>query len=58
MYIDIYSPRGYHKIRITHSPSQKINIASKLQKRLELEHIEEAIESMSIVPDFGYDISS
>ena len=56
MYVDIYSPRGEHKIRVTHSPSQKVNIASKLHKRLELEHIEESIESMSKLPDFGFNI--
>lgn len=58
MYIDIYSPRGQHKIRVTHSPNQRINIASKQQKKLELEHIENSIESMSQVPDFGYNIIS
>ena len=55
-YIDVYSPKGKRKIRILHKQDQKIKIESNLLKRLELEHIEEAIEKMTVVPDFGYDI--
>ena len=36
----------------------KIPIVSTYQKRLELSHIEDMIESLSVVPDFGYPINS
>ena len=52
----MYSPKGNRKIRIEHNASQSINIQSNIIKRLELEHIEDAIEKMVVIPDFGYNI--
>jgi hypothetical protein len=43
-------------LRIKFNHDQKVRIQSSLIKRLELEHIETAIESLSMVPDFGYPI--
>lgn len=54
--MDVYSPKGKRKIRIKHKKNQNVKIESNLVKRLELEYIEEAIEKMTVIPDFGYDI--
>jgi hypothetical protein len=52
---DVYSPRGNRRLRINFKNHQKVNkIQSSLVKRLELEHIEDIIEGLSIVPDFGF----
>ena len=50
----MYSPKGVRKIRVEFPKGQKVKIESKLVKRLELEHIEDSIESLSLQPDFGY----
>lgn len=55
-FVDVYSPKGKRKIRIEHKKNQIIKIESNLLKRMELEYIEEAIEKMTVIPDFGYDI--
>ena len=54
-YIDVYSPRGKHKVRIFHPGNHDVRIESNLIKRMELEHIEDMIDSMSVIPDFGYE---
>ena len=36
----------------------KIPIVSTYQKRLEFSHIEDMIESLCVIPDFGYPINS
>ena len=41
-------------MRITVPKSTHVKITSNIVKRMELEHIVEQIESLSIVPDFGY----
>jgi hypothetical protein len=43
-------------MRVTFKEHQDVRIQSSLIKRLELEHIEESIENLGIVPDFGYPI--
>jgi len=55
-FADVYSPKGQKKIRVTFDPKkgQKLRISSSLVKRMELEHIEETIEQLNIVPDFGF----
>lgn len=51
---EICSPSSKKKIKIR---NPKIPIVSTYQKRLELSHIEDMIESLSVVPDFGYPIN-
>lgn len=35
-----------------------VRIQSKLVKRLELEHIEDSISMLNVIPDFGYPLSA
>jgi hypothetical protein len=44
------------KIRIFKKANNTIRIQSNFLKRLELEHIEDQIENMKSIPDFGYDV--
>lgn len=53
-YIDVHSPKGEKKIRVRFPQHKTIKIKSDLVKRMELEHIEETMESLAILPDFGY----
>lgn len=55
-FIDIFSPKGVRKIRIFKKANNTIRIQSNFLKRLELEHIEDQIENMKSIPDFGYDV--
>ena len=50
--VDIYNPSRTNKITIKQT---RAPIASKFSKRLELDHIEQMIEGMATVPDFGFD---
>jgi hypothetical protein len=49
---EIISPDGKTKLKVR---KPKVKIKSTFTKRLELEHIEEAIAGMSIIPDFGFE---
>jgi hypothetical protein len=42
--------------RINYRDDQKIRIQSSFIKRLELEHLENVVESLNIVPDFGFPV--
>lgn len=55
-WIDVYSPRGDRKVRLEFPKDTVVNIKSDFIKRLELEHIQESIETLQNVPDFGYPI--
>ena len=51
----IYSPRMEPKIRIeqqAYKPMPKVK--SRIAGRLEIEHIEEVMDSLSCLPDFGF----
>jgi hypothetical protein len=43
-------------LKVSFRKDAKFNIKSDLMKRLELEHIDEMIESLTIIPDFGFAI--
>jgi len=53
-FIDLYKDDDRRFMRINLPKDRDIKIRSHLVKRLELEHIIEQIESLSIIPDFGY----
>ena len=53
-YIDVHSPKGEKKIRVRFPTHKTVRIQSNFVKRLELEHIEETMESLAVLPDFGY----
>ena len=53
--IDVYSPKGARKVRVTYPKDQQVRIESTLAKRLELEHIEDTMEALSVLPDFGFE---
>jgi hypothetical protein len=44
------------KLRINFANDEPFNIKSDLIKRLELQHIEETIKSLSIILDFGFEM--
>jgi hypothetical protein len=53
-YVDVFSPKKDHKIRVRYNKHKNVRIKSEMVKRLELEHIEECIDSLCVLPDFGY----
>ena len=53
-FVDIYKDEETKFMRITVPKSTNVRVNSNIVKRLELEHIVEQIESLTIVPDFGY----
>jgi hypothetical protein len=55
-YVDIYGPKGDKKVRLEFPKDKVINIKTSFVRRLELEHIQESIETLQQVPDFGYPI--
>ena len=46
------NPKKNNKLIIN---NPKTRISTKFSKRLELDHIEETIDTMSVIPDFGFD---
>ena len=57
-FVDIYKDENNRFMRITVPKSTNVRIESNIVKRLELEHIVEQIESLSMIPDFGYTTSA
>lgn len=54
-YVQILSPKGKPVVRIENQingPTPRVR--STVAGRLELEHIQEQIEAMTVVPDFGF----
>mmetsp|Transcript_34468 Transcript_34468/g.52748 ORF Transcript_34468/g.52748 Transcript_34468/m.52748 type:complete len:152 (-) Transcript_34468:105-560(-) len=49
---EVLNPKKNIKI-VVRKP--KSNITTKFSKRLELDHIEEMIQGMAVIPDFGFD---
>ena len=45
-------------MRINVPKETKVRVQSNLMKRLELEHIVEQIESLKMIPDFGFSTSA
>ena len=54
LYKCVYSPSKKVKITVK-KPIAKI--ISKYSKRLELDHIEQVVEGMAVIPDFGFNIT-
>lgn len=56
-FLELTNPnKTERKLKVSFRKDAKFNIKSDLMKRLELEHIDEMIESLTIIPDFGFAI--